>query len=73
MKAEVKDVQEDGSVLCGNCGKPIPPNTAVSVMTDGNKAVIFHAEYNCSTAGNARYGWWGDGKLNDCFDGIEQC
>jgi len=63
----------DGSAVCGNCGKPIPPNSQVAVAISGRKAVVFHSEYSCSPAGNARYGFWGKGKLESVFGEIEQC
>ena len=73
MNTDSCEILPDGSVLCGNCGKPIPPNTTVSVIPNGNNPIICHAEYSCSTAGNARYGYWGEGKLDSRFEKIEQC
>jgi hypothetical protein len=73
LKTDNRKTAPDGYVLCGNCGKPIPPNTTVAVIPNGKNPVICHAEYSCSTAGNARYGYWGAGKLVSRFEEIEQC
>jgi hypothetical protein len=60
-------------VECGNCGKPIPPNGQVSVVESADGTIICHSTYLCSPAGNARYGFWGKGKLDSVFGSIEQC
>lgn len=62
-----------GGVECGNCGKPIERNSQVSVMESGDGTVICHSSYFCSPAGSARYGYWGEGKLESVFGDIEQC
>jgi len=74
MKISVASkVFSDGGVECGNCGKPIEPNSQVSVMESGGGTVICHSSYFCSPAGSARYGYWGEGKLESVFRKIEQC
>ena len=74
MKTDVASkVLSDGSVECGNCGKPIEPNQQVSVIETDDGIVICHSSYFCSPAGSARYGYWGEGKLESLFDQIEQC
>jgi len=64
---------KEGSAICGNCGKPIEPNSSVAVMHGSKEPVICHANYDCSPAGNCRYGFWGNGKLVSVFGEIEQC
>jgi len=74
MKIDVMSkVLPGGGVECGNCGKPIEPNSQVSVIETGEGTIICHSSYFCSPAGSARYGYWGKGKLESVFGDIEQC
>jgi len=59
---------------CANCGGPIFPQSQVSVLLgpDGQRQVA-HSTFECSPAGGAFYGYWGEGELVASFERIEQC
>ncbi|MDH5638829.1 MAG: hypothetical protein OEZ04_10080 [Nitrospinota bacterium] len=59
---------------CANCGGPIFPHTQVSVMVGlGGARQVAHSTFECSPAGGAFYGYWGEGKLESSYERIEQC
>ena len=69
----LRNISEQHSTICANCGQNIPPYSQVGVLkgNDGENQFV-HMTTSCLTSGSAFHGYWGKGILCD-FVEIEAC
>ena len=64
---------ENYSTQCANCGGAIPPYSNVGILkAENGENQFIHMTTQCNTAGNAFYGYWGKGSIQE-FIQIEAC
>ena len=69
----LKQLCENYSTECVNCGGTIPPYSNVGILkAENGKNQFIHMTTQCNTVGNAFYGYWGKGSIRE-FIQIEAC